>query len=72
MPLVRVANTGISAVIDARGRIVTSLPLGQGGYVDAALPPTAPPTLYSRTGDLPVLVMLLVVLGGLALTRKPR
>ncbi len=70
VPMVRVANTGISAVIDSRGRIVTSLPLGQGGYIDAALPAIAPPTLYSRMGDLPVLAILLLGLAVLALLRK--
>jgi apolipoprotein N-acyltransferase len=59
-------------VIDARGRIVTSIPLGQGGYIDAALPPVAPPTLYSRTGDAPTLVVLLMGLVALGITRNPR
>ena len=72
VPMIRVANTGVSAVIDARGGIVTSIPLGQGGYVDAALPPAAPPTLYSRTGDAPTLVLLLLGLGGLILSRNAR
>ena len=72
VPLIRVANTGISAVIDARGRIVTSLPLGQGGYVDAALPPAAPETLYARTGDWPLIVGLFAGLVAVALTRKAR
>jgi apolipoprotein N-acyltransferase len=58
LPMVRVANTGVSAVIDARGDVVTSMPLGQGGYVDAALPPAASPTPYARTGDAPFLVAL--------------
>lgn len=72
VPLIRVANTGVSAVIDARGAIVTSLGLGQGGYVDAALPPTAEATLYSRTGDGPVVLGWLLALAVMALGRKPR
>ncbi|MEM7320595.1 MAG: apolipoprotein N-acyltransferase, partial [Pseudomonadota bacterium] len=35
LPMIRVANTGVSAMIDPLGRIVESLPLGTAGYVDA-------------------------------------
>ena len=38
LPLVRAANTGISAVVDPVGRIVESLPLGAEGVIDAPLP----------------------------------
>jgi apolipoprotein N-acyltransferase len=51
LPLVRVANTGISAVVDAYGRIVASLPLGTAGVLDASLPQSGPNTLYARFGD---------------------
>ncbi|MEM1234253.1 MAG: apolipoprotein N-acyltransferase, partial [Pseudomonadota bacterium] len=44
LPVARSANTGVSAIIDARGRIVASLPLGTAGHVDAALPEALPPT----------------------------
>jgi apolipoprotein N-acyltransferase len=51
LPLVRVANTGISAVIDGYGRITASLPLGTQGVLDANLPQAAPVTLYAQFGD---------------------
>ncbi len=69
LPMVRVANTGVSAVIDARGRILASLPLGQSGFLDATLPPSLPATLYSRIGDLPITLLLLATLTVLALCR---
>ena len=50
-PLVRAANTGVSAVIDAYGRTIASLPLGQAGVLDAGLPQNIPETVYSRFGD---------------------
>ncbi|MEO0485858.1 MAG: apolipoprotein N-acyltransferase [Pseudomonadota bacterium] len=51
LPVVRSANTGVSAIIDARGGIVASLALGQSGHVDAPLPAARAPTLYARMGD---------------------
>ncbi|SEO34729.1 apolipoprotein N-acyltransferase [Salinihabitans flavidus] len=61
LPLVRAANTGVSAVIDARGRILTSLDLGEGGHVEARLPVPHAPTLYARVGDLPLSIVLLLL-----------
>jgi apolipoprotein N-acyltransferase len=51
LPLVRAANTGISAVVDPLGRIIKSLPLGTEGVLDSALPQPIAPTLYARVGD---------------------
>src|ERR1700760_166106 len=58
LPLVRAANTGISAVIDPFGRVVARLGLGLGGVVDSVLPPATPPTPYARTGDIPIMIIL--------------
>jgi apolipoprotein N-acyltransferase len=70
LPLVRVANTGVTAVIDARGRVIDRLPFGTMAALDARIPGALPPTPYARFGDGPVLVLLL----GLALLalRRPR
>ena len=51
LPLVRAANTGVSAVIDPLGRIIGSLPLGVEAILDAQLPRPIEPTLYARIGD---------------------
>lgn len=51
LPMVRAANTGISAITDARGDIRASIPLGQAGAVNAALPAALPATLYARMGE---------------------
>ncbi|WP_298849759.1 apolipoprotein N-acyltransferase [uncultured Ruegeria sp.] len=59
LPMIRSANTGISAMIDPLGQITASLTLGKAGYVDANLPLPQRPTVYSRIGDSPVLLVLL-------------
>ncbi|MYM57158.1 apolipoprotein N-acyltransferase [Rhodobacteraceae bacterium GS-10] len=71
LPMVRVANTGVSAVIDARGRITGSVPLGLSGWIDLPLPEALPPTIYARIGDLfaagAILALFLAVIGNKAL-----
>ena len=51
LPLVRAANTGISAVVDPLGRVINSLPLGSEGVLDAPLPRLIAPPFYARMGD---------------------
>ena len=58
LPVVRAANTGISAVIDPSGRIVAELGLGIEGVLDARLPQPLPPTIYARIGDIPAAVIV--------------
>ena len=65
LPVVRAANTGISAVIDPYGRIVSQLRLGEKGIIDAKLPKNLPPTLYARYGD--GILLLLLIFGITAL-----
>ena len=71
LPVLRAANTGVSAVIDGKGRILASLPLNTAGALDHAIPPPLAPTIYSRTGDLPVLLLLCALLAG-AFARRLR
>jgi apolipoprotein N-acyltransferase len=58
LPLVRAANTGISAVVDPLGRIVNALPLGQEGVLDSDLPRPVAATLYARVGDAPAAIIV--------------
>lgn len=48
LPLVRAANTGISAIVDPYGRILEQLPLGVAGVVDGRLPKPAAPTPFAK------------------------
>lgn len=62
LPMLRVANTGVSAMIGPKGEILHRIPLGEAGYADAALPTARPATPYARTGDWPLLALLLITL----------
>jgi len=71
LPLVRAANSGISAIIDPYGRTVGALPLGEEGVLDGPLPTKITATVFSRYPLLsPFLIWLLVFLT--ALWRLPR
>jgi apolipoprotein N-acyltransferase len=60
LPLVRVANNGISGVIDPAGRIVARTGLNDITYADVALPAALSPSLYAAAGDWIFLAMLLL------------
>lgn len=51
LPVIRAANTGISAVIDARGAVLARRELQQDAVIDAPLPPALPMTPYARYRD---------------------
>jgi apolipoprotein N-acyltransferase len=72
IPMLRAANTGISGVIDAYGRVESRSNLVVEAVIDAMVPPALPPTPFARFGlltVLPLIVLALVpiLLGG----RKP-
>ena len=62
LPIVRAANTGISAVIDPMGRVVARLGLGFEGVLDSGLPAAISPTIYARTGDVPAAIIIVATL----------
>jgi apolipoprotein N-acyltransferase len=56
--LVRVANSGISAIVDPYGRTVASLGLGRQGIIDGDLPAAlVEPTPFARLGNATVLLL---------------
>ena len=73
LPVIRSTPTGISAVIDAHGHVVASLPWRTDGVIDTTLPKETAPTLFSRLGNLiPLLLSFALMIGGIAMSRTRR
>ncbi|QFR34070.1 apolipoprotein N-acyltransferase [Ancylobacter sp. TS-1] len=71
LPLIRVTNNGISAIVDPVGRIVGMLPLGVKGVLDGALPEPLPATLYATYGNkIPWFLMLVLAIAAIVLRRR--
>ena len=67
LPLVRAANTGISAVTDAYGRVRARLGIGETGVIDALLPAPLPEASFARRHGPWLLLALLVAVGAASL-----
>jgi apolipoprotein N-acyltransferase len=63
LPLVRAANTGISAIVDAYGRVLAELPLGAEGMLDGSLPQSIAAPLFARYPFSSVFLLWVSVLG---------
>ncbi len=72
MPLVRVANNGLSAVIDPCGRVAHKLGLYDIGFIDFELPKALPTTLYNRIKEGAFWALLMVAFVGAILMRRRR
>jgi len=73
LPVVRSTPTGISALIDADGNVLASIPWRQAGAIDVLLPPAKAPTLFARLGNIaPFLLALLLVCIAIAVHRRAR
>jgi apolipoprotein N-acyltransferase len=73
IPVIRSTPTGISALVDAHGRLIDSIPLGKAGIIWGYLPPSAPPTLFSRLGNvIPLALGFLMLIAAIALDRRAR
>ncbi|HET7708766.1 MAG TPA: apolipoprotein N-acyltransferase, partial [Sphingomicrobium sp.] len=74
LPVVRSTPTGISAIIDARGRVLHSLPWRTAGVIDGGLPMKAVETsLFARFGNaVPLGLALLLIAAAIALNARAR
>jgi apolipoprotein N-acyltransferase len=74
LPILRSTPTGVSAAIDAHGRVIPGERLGlrRAGVIDVRLPAALKPTVYSRFGEATLLVMLAISAFAAALARPRR
>ena len=73
LPLIRSAGTGISAVVNPFGSVVSSLPYGHAGALTISLPSPLPGlTPYRRMGEVIFLFLILVNCGFILLFRQRR
>lgn len=73
LPVVRVANSGVSGVYDAYGRTIKELELGKSGIIDSQLPVSLEPTLFKRwNGTFHWIVFGIFFIFGLFSLRKFR
>ena len=73
VPLVRAANTGVSAVVDGHGRLLQSLTIFDSGVIDVTLPESIGKTYYGKFDDgLFLWSMLLIFLASVAVIIKSR
>jgi apolipoprotein N-acyltransferase len=63
LPLVRAANNGVSAVVDAHGRVLAMLGLNERGTIDASLPAALTMTTYVRLRDWTFVALALFFAG---------
>lgn len=73
LPIIRATPTGISAIVNADGRVIAQVDWGKTGAAEAPLPPATAPTLFARTGNWMALgVALLLAMLGVAIGRRAR
>jgi apolipoprotein N-acyltransferase len=73
LPVIRATPTGISAIIDAQGRVLAAIPAETAGAIELPIPRAAAPTLFARAGNLmAVLIGIILALSAIALRRFAR
>ncbi|ALC10585.1 apolipoprotein N-acyltransferase [Sphingopyxis sp. 113P3] len=73
LPVLRATPTGISAVIDADGRVLDAIPMHKAGRIDSSIPRARAPTPFARYGNIvPVGLALLLIAAAIAFRRRGR
>ena len=62
LPVIRVANTGISAIIDANGKVIENISINKSGYLDSFIPSRKHITVYGLFGELIFLSLVLLTM----------
>ncbi|WP_315761030.1 apolipoprotein N-acyltransferase [Sphingomonas sp. Y38-1Y] len=71
LPVIRSTPTGISAVIDAQGRLVATIGMRRAGAIEVPIPGALPPTIFARVGNLAALIVALAMLAvAIAIRRR--
>jgi len=71
LPVVRVANTGISSLTDGYGRVIGQIPLGEIGVIDLPLPKPSTPSFFAKNGNLSFFILAgLLFFAGIAGRKK--
>jgi apolipoprotein N-acyltransferase len=70
LPVIRVANTGITAIIDANGKVVENLAVNKSGFLDSFIPSRKKSTVYGLFGDLIFLLLILLTVAVAFIIKK--
>lgn len=70
LPIARATPTGVSAMIDARGRLLATIGRGRSGVLAADIPAALPPTLFGRGGSAIPLALALALVAAALLSAK--
>lgn len=73
LPVIRATPTGVSAIIDADGRVLASIPADRDGAIELPIPPAHPPTVFAMFGNwMAALVAALMLALAVAIRQRAR
>ena len=61
LPMVRAANTGVSALIDGYGKVTAKIDIFEKGVIDGNLPQGIAGTIYDRFGNIITIIVALII-----------